>query len=190
MTTKAFKRTKRLLAIGAVVALIQTLVAAESEEPLRLEILRDSFEREVERELAPLKMKYLTALKSLQQNYTKAGNLEDALAVEKEIARIEGTDSAAKEKQLNEILTSSKFVLKWGPSKDKQISFLTDGSIGIGKNDWENTWKIKDSELHIIKKQGNASWIFSYDNLNRTFKQSATPHELDEQRASLRITKG
>ena len=188
MTTKAFMRTTRLLAIGAVIALIQTLVAEEREEPLRLEMLRDSFEREVERELAPLKLKYLTGLKSLQQSYTKAGNLEDALAVEKEIARIEGTDSAAKELQLNEFLTSSKFVLKWGPSKDKQISFLTDGNIGIGKNDWENTWKIKDGELHIFKKQGNASWIFSYDHLNRTFKQSSTPHELAEQRASLRVT--
>lgn len=186
---KAFTGAQNISVFVAALMLIQPPVAVKSEEPNRLKVLRGSFEREVKRETAPLKIKYLTALRLLQQNYTKAGSLEDALAVEKEIARIEGTDPATRDKQLNEFLTSSKFILKWGPSKDKQISFLTGGSIGIGKNDWENTWEIKDSELHIIKKQGTTSWVFSYDHLKRIFKQSTTPHELAEQSASLRVTK-
>ena len=108
-------------------------------EDSRLDVLRGSYEREIDRVNAPVNQKYLNALQELKNNYTTAGNLTLAKEVEKEIARIEGTDSASKERKLISFLTSSKFVLKWGPSKTKQISFLRDGSIGIGRNDLGQT---------------------------------------------------
>lgn len=164
-------------------------MAAYAEES-RLDVLRSSYEREMDRVTAPVNQKYLKALQELKINYTTAGNLTSATEVEKEIARIEGNDPAGKERKLVSFLTSSNFVLKWGPSKSKQISFLQDGSIGIGRNDWEYSWGIKNGELHIIKKERRPSWVFSFGWEDNKFTHSETPHELADHRASLRPTSG
>lgn len=56
-----------------------------ADEPERLKVLRDSYQRELERVTAPVDRKYLDALNQLVTNYTQAGDLDAALAVREEI---------------------------------------------------------------------------------------------------------
>jgi hypothetical protein len=65
----------------------------KGQQPLKLEVLIQSYEREKERVLKPVERTYDSTLKELQMEYTKAGRLEDAVAVQKVIdSRIPTSD--------------------------------------------------------------------------------------------------
>jgi len=53
--------------------------------PSEVKALKESYEREMERVLSPIQSKYIAALEQLQRNYTRAGKLNEAVFVAKEI---------------------------------------------------------------------------------------------------------
>ena len=74
--------------------LFASLSVCLAEEPERLNSLRSSYHREVSRVTEPVKRKYQTALASMKDSYTKGGDLNAALAVEKELKLLSGDFSA------------------------------------------------------------------------------------------------
>ncbi len=119
-----------------------TIVRAE--DPDRLVSLRDSFEREIERATSPIKRKYLTSLQELKNVYTKAGRLEDALAVDAEIKRMEAAKTQAKAEEGN---LQPKDFKNWL----KRIRFIEPGS---GAQFW-----VENNALRKLAKNGNNAHI-------------------------------
>lgn len=72
--------------IIAVIASMQLLQAAE--EPDDLTKLREAYQQAQERALAPLQAKYVSGLEAMKLRMTKAGKLQDALAVDAELKAI------------------------------------------------------------------------------------------------------
>ncbi|MEC5127750.1 hypothetical protein VSU19_13370 [Verrucomicrobiales bacterium BCK34] len=68
--------------------LIFCSAGSQAETPPRLSNLTGNFERELSRAITPLDQKYLTALTSLQRDYSKSGELNSALAIKNEIERV------------------------------------------------------------------------------------------------------
>lgn len=83
---------KKLLLLFAALTYLQP---SNGEEPGRLQSLRDSYERELDRVTTPVTRKYVEALRKLQRNYTTGGDLNAALAVKSEIERVTGSNKAA-----------------------------------------------------------------------------------------------
>lgn len=70
-----------------------TLLAAvqlthAADEPKELARLRESYQQAQERALAPLQAKYVSSLEAMKLRLTKAGKLEEALAVDAEIKAV------------------------------------------------------------------------------------------------------
>ncbi len=57
----------------------------EKKEPQDLTNLRDSYQKAIERAIAPVEGKYIEELKKLKLRYTQAGKLEEAIVVDKEL---------------------------------------------------------------------------------------------------------
>lgn len=67
----------------------------KSEEPERLEKLRSSFEAAVARATDPLRKTYLDELEKLKNEFTRSAQLEEALAVDREIKKLSGADAGS-----------------------------------------------------------------------------------------------
>ena len=63
----------------------------------------------------------------------------------------------------------------------KKITFLGDGRVGVGKNDNESEWRIRDGFLEILNSQGEVFSRFSYDNEGESFS-----HTNDDDTLSIR----
>lgn len=77
----------KLIIASSVFAIALTLHAQEPARtmPDKLVTLRANYERAIERAKAPINLQYRNALQRLRTEYTKAGNLDAALAVDKEL---------------------------------------------------------------------------------------------------------
>lgn len=69
-------------------ALTGSYVSAQTVVPVEFDRLRTSYESARERAVRPIDEKYLTELTKLQDTYTKAAKLEDAVLVANEIKRM------------------------------------------------------------------------------------------------------
>jgi hypothetical protein len=74
--------------LGLIVLVAGSAWAAE--EPKELEAARAAYRQSVERATQPLKTKYLSDLGRLRETYTRAGKLNEALAVENEVRSLTG----------------------------------------------------------------------------------------------------
>jgi hypothetical protein len=74
--------------LGLIVLVAGCALAAE--EPKELEAARAAYRQSVERATQPLKTKYLSDLGRLRETYTRAGKLNEALAVENEVRSLTG----------------------------------------------------------------------------------------------------
>lgn len=68
--------------------------AALADEPKELESARAAYRQSVERATEPFKARYLTDLGRLRETFTRAGKLNEALAVENEIRSLGGQPAA------------------------------------------------------------------------------------------------
>lgn len=82
------KSNRAIHIVATAFALISLSVASYAEEPQDLTILRDSYQRAIERAVSPVQGKYIEELKKLKLRYTKDGKLEDAIVVDKELTKI------------------------------------------------------------------------------------------------------
>ncbi len=85
--------------------------------------LKQTFRKEAERALQPLRERYVADLKRLIDQYTRAGRLDDALAVKTEIeaAAYEGTESIA---EFERHLVGTK----WNWNGGFEFEFRADGT--------------------------------------------------------------
>ena len=86
---------KRIYLVVVLLGLAVVSVIGEEEakepvkEPLKLVQLRQQYQKDLAAVVTPLKQKYLKSLQDLQVEVTKAGKLEDALAVKAEVTALE-----------------------------------------------------------------------------------------------------
>ena len=71
-----------------VISIIAIALGAHSQEPEKLSNLRSSWQRAREQATQPLDTKYRTALQQLMDSFTKAGDLNSALAVKSELEKV------------------------------------------------------------------------------------------------------
>lgn len=71
-------------------SLVLLTAFANAAEPEKLLKLRSSYESAVTKATAPIQRTYLQELEKLKVEFTKAGKLEDALAIDTEIKRFFG----------------------------------------------------------------------------------------------------
>jgi hypothetical protein len=70
------------------------------------------------------------------------------------------------------LISGSDWILNYNPKapgRVKQISFNADGSIGLGKNDNETTWRAKNGLLEILNSKNQIFSRFLYDGASNTF---------------------
>lgn len=66
-------------------------VAGHSQEPEKLASLRSSWQRARDQAIQPVDVKYRVALEQMMDSFTKAGDLNSALAVRTELEKLNGT---------------------------------------------------------------------------------------------------
>jgi hypothetical protein len=125
MNTKSCLLTTALLVTGASALLAQ----GESEEPkLSAEALRlqAAYHQAVERAVQPVRERYLSELKRVQEAATRSGKLDEALAIRREIQAL----SAAPAAGLNSNLAFERRLhnTSWLWSKEIRFTFKPDGS--------------------------------------------------------------
>lgn len=122
-----------------------------AEEPVKLEGLRLSYERAIERATQPIKRTYLEELRSLKEEYTKAGRLDEALLVVKEIEEQTTEVARIDDGPMKELLTSRQWQINHEQGRTI-LTFHKDGSIkgkrGNRMMNWK--WKIVDHETLYI----------------------------------------
>ena len=111
----------------AITLLVTSLFAADPE---KLTKLRSSYESAMAKAAAPIQKTYTTELQRLKIEFTKAGDLEAALAIDAEMNRISGTPEAtttASKGPLADLVGST-----WagtGPAIGTMVTFKADGVV-------------------------------------------------------------
>ena len=107
-----------------------------------LETLIQSYEREKARVLAPVEQKYEQALEELKLKYTKAGQLDEAVAVAAILNERKGLRSG-------DWLRKAKTTWKW--HSGGQLDILPNGESAHSKWKARGTWKrLDETSIQII----------------------------------------
>jgi hypothetical protein len=91
---------------------------------------------------------------------------------------------ATNELKIQEALKHTGWVLNFNfshPKGKKQIEFLPDGEIGLGKNNNETTWRLRDGFLELLNAKGQVHSRFKYIHSENKFL-----HTNDEDTLSLK----
>ena len=128
--------------------------------PEKLSRLRGSYNTAVDRVVTPLKKTYATELQRLKIEYTKAGNLEAALAVDAEIKNIEGKEGATKTKETNTCAFTDTI---WRQKIGGDVEFKSDGSYTETSQYHKpltGKWRrLTDTEV-AVKRDDSTTWTF------------------------------
>lgn len=136
-----------------------------TKEPEELLDLRGSFEKARSAALSPLEKKYKDALSAMKERFTKRGELENALAVQAEIERLEPPVSVPKVEdgklRLSKFKTVEEFTAwlmttNWKTPQGNTIRFPSADSM-------ELTLSTGSKVLYVltISKVGEMSWEWS-----------------------------
>jgi hypothetical protein len=82
--------------------------------------------------------------------------------------------SASEEEELSGILKSQIWKLIFNPATNasKKITFEDDGTIGIGRNKNEDTWRMENGLLEILNKENRVFSRFLYDRGTKQFSHT------------------
>jgi hypothetical protein len=83
-----------------IISLTAFVLGAHSQEPEKLTNLRSSWQRARDQATQPLDTKYRTALQQMMDSFTKAGDLNSALAVKSELEKLDPVASGASKPSL------------------------------------------------------------------------------------------
>lgn len=145
-------------------------------EPEKLTKLRGSYESAVTKATAPIQKTYTTELEKLKIEFTKAGKLEDALAIDSELKRV--AESVLPHPQAeNGKLRLSKFktvddffawlaTTTWESSKDNTLRFPRIDAVEL-----EAPTGAKSSYTTTINKVGEITWKWT-SGISETMKIS------------------
>lgn len=80
-------------------------------------------------------------------------------------ARLELAAITVQESVIKSKLLSSDFILTFNPKNgmNKRITFIDGGEVGLGRNQNEYRWRIKDAALEFLDKAGELFSRFRYD---------------------------
>ncbi|MDI1313850.1 hypothetical protein [Prosthecobacter sp.] len=116
-----------------------TAAAASAEavkKPAKLDSLRKTWVQSRDKALQPSNAVYVRELQKLQESYSKAGKLEDALAAKSELEKVGGTPMPASRQ-------SKAFVgKKWATASGSHFTFKADGT-GTQANATGKEWPLK-----------------------------------------------
>jgi hypothetical protein len=138
-----------VISLLAIFLLEPSSSAQEAGKPLpdRVALLKANYEATLERAAAPIRQKYLEELFKLKTEFTKAGNLEAALA----------TDAL-----LKQLTPQSQFATSAGPEAGK----LSDMTL--------NQFRRWLRNAQIIELEGNKT-VFEFDDPDATSVRAAAP---------------
>ena len=122
-----------------------------------------------QRALQPLELKYRTELEKLLATRTKAGHLDDAIAIRKELDSLtqssKSDTSATPDDSNSPVLTSGDWHWTTGVY-DKPTQFLADSTW---QNAWfKGSWEIKGRKLHLKYTNSDGKKFESTLERNRT----------------------
>jgi len=134
------------------------------EEALRL---KNAYQQSVERAIQPLQQRYVADLTRLMEQLTKAGRLEEAVAIRTELASVKkGTETTMDFKN-----TRWTWFDSLDPSNTKKcdMDFLGDGTVKV----WWNktlTWKLEGNTLVIHQGMDGRTWRMDRDPATNEWK--------------------
>jgi hypothetical protein len=103
------------------------------------------------------------------------------------LRRIRVSRISEDEQSLIEILPKRKWTLNFNPLQtngQKDLSFNTDGTIGDGRNQNEDRWRVRGNYLELLNPSGQVFSRFVFDKATESFE-----HTNDEDTLSLRNQK-
>jgi len=155
----------RLTIIVSILSLTSVVTAQNTGEPKQLANLRESYTKARTAATAPIDKKYVDALVSMKLQLTKSGDLQGALAVEAEIAKIStlssqgqiGTDAPAKSpaRRLSDFDTALAFedwlaTTSW--TVGSEVYTFKSGELAIATAD-----KVSSRPFTVLEN-GKVSW--------------------------------
>lgn len=144
------KSTLISTAILAFAALSGLAEESQKSEPAQLAKIRTAWQQSVRTITAPLDLKYREALVKMKTDFTRAGNLEDALAVDAEIKSLDQREKPEDRIDPNEIVGT------WGlksPNWTGVDEYFPDGKVKQGVH--SGTWTAKKGKLRVAYSTGN-----------------------------------
>ncbi len=124
----------------------------EFQETPKLDALRDKFEQEANKILRPLEIKYLTALRNLQEEYQKEGNLEAVLMIKGEADRLERQLKKAAAKTTSSSASVSKSTAPRGRTVNlAELVVIEEDAHPASK--WQMNGKLVEcTQMHAVPK--------------------------------------
>ena len=89
---------------------------------------------------------------------------------------------------LEKILASELWILNYNPrsaAASKYIQFLSDGTVGEGRNENESSWAVLEGLLTIWKQDGSLQNRFRYNDAQQRFESTDEP-EADAMKRGIR----
>jgi hypothetical protein len=138
-------------------------------ESKELADLRSSWKKSGEQATASINKKYLDALKAMRDRFTRNANLDDARAVNDEIAKLTGQPTSKDGKKADEPATAKSALIHgewvWGNVDTK---FFEDGRIQSGYP-WMTRWAEVDKMKFKVFHPNGGFWVLEFD---KNFKRA------------------
>ena len=92
------------------------------------------------------------------------------------------------DERISEILTSQEWELLYDPIRSgvKDISFQGDGEISEGRNQNEDTWRVREGLLEILRDTGDVQSRFRYDGNSEVFEHTNEDDTLSKRHQVIR----
>lgn len=160
----------KLLTSVLFLSIIQVGITAESD-PGKLKGLRQSWHLAQKKAMSPINKKYLRALAKLKTEYTKSGQLQNALAVEAEITSLNGgsesQENLTKRQVFNKLVSSN---CEWADGSP--MKFNRNGSITSPHSAWLGPFEVRENGDFVVKHRSlKNKWVFRFQG-NDTFAKA------------------
>ena len=121
--------------------------------PLKTQQLKDSYQKSVERAIAPLTKTYIAELTRQKIESTKAGSLKEALAIDAELNRIQSPEQNSNGTITEEQLINGTAIYEIiSKSYRSALKFNKDGTMD---SEYLTSWKLAGNTLRC---QGPKNW--------------------------------
>jgi hypothetical protein len=153
------KSTLITIAITAFASLMGFAQEEPKPEPAELVKLRVAWQRSVSQVTAPLNDRYCGALVKMKTDFTRAGNLEDALAVDAEIKAVEALEGPLR--TLNEVFGTWRITYIRGRTYGREV--CKDGTWKDLPQDTKpvpgKMWKVDGDRIVFLFPDGGSDWF-------------------------------
>ena len=157
---------KSTLITIVIIVFAQLMGLAQEEpkpEPTELVKLRVAWQQSVSQVIAPLNNKYREALVKMKTDFTRAGNLGDALAVDAEIRALDARALGT----LNEVIGTWRITYTDGKSYLREVF-----KDGMWKEPQDarpgKTWKVDGDRIVFLFPDGGSDWFIMPINPKKT----------------------